>query len=283
MTGYEYKAEILGSLCQHRVLSSPQIRAIHFPERGERWSQRVMAGLAEEGLVSFTRAPGGIPNHPRRLWYVTEQGADAARLAGLVDGAVHLLSAEQVVGPLQAHTHAVNDVGISFLAAARQRGDEFGPLSWRHEIAHPLGRRRRVVADAVLTYLRVTEEEMMVEQRFIEVDRATLSIDRLEAELSRYASLYLAADKGGEPAWRSAYPWFPAVICVMAGDSRRLLERRRQTVSALLARNRELSRAPEISIRICLAEDLANEGPFAPIFIDPRDPDAPVSWLVEAS
>lgn len=283
MTGYEYKAEILGSLCQHRVLSSPQIRAIHFPDRGERWSQRVMAGLAEEGLVTFTRAPGGIRNQPRRLWFVTEEGAEAARWAGIVDGNVHLLSSEQVVGPLQAHTHAVNDVGIGFLATARQRGDEFGPLSWRHEVGHPVSRRRWVVADAVLTYLRMTEEEMVLEQRFVEVDRGTLSIDRLEAELSRYASLYLATAKGGEPVWRSSYSWFPAVICVMADAPRRLLERRRQTVAALLERNLELSHAPEVSIRICLAEDLAVEGPFAPIFLDPREPDSPVDWLVEAS
>jgi hypothetical protein len=28
------------------------------------------------------------------------------------------------------------------LRAARERGDEFGSLSWRHEVAHPLNRGR---------------------------------------------------------------------------------------------------------------------------------------------
>ncbi|HEU5105188.1 MAG TPA: replication-relaxation family protein [Solirubrobacterales bacterium] len=287
MSAFERRAEILGSICQHRVLSTPQIRAIHLPEYGERWSQRVMASLAEEGLVSFTRVPGGIPDQPRRLWFISEEGAEAARAAGVIEGPVHILTAKQVVGPLQAHTLAVNDSGISFLRAARDRGDEFGPMAWRHEVAHPVGggrtarARKRVVADAVLTYLRITSEEIVVEQRFLEVDRNTLTVDRLGAELSRYATLYRAPGDDGEPRWKSWYPWFPPIICVLAGASRAALERRRETVSALLSADQELERADGVSIRICLAEDLDAEGPFAPIFNDPRRPGASVSWLVE--
>lgn len=285
MTAFERRAEILGSLCQHRVLSTPQLRAIHLPEYGERWCQRVMAGLAEEGLVDHVGLPGGIRHQPRRLWFITERGAEAARAAGVLDGRVHVLCTEQVVGPLQAHTQAVNDAGIAFLLAARDRGDEFGPMAWRHEVAHPLpGRRgararRRIVSDAVLTYLRMTAEEIVVEQRFLELDRSTLPIDRLGAELGRYASLYLAAGPDGEPIWRSWYPWFPPVLCILAGASRPALERRRDAVSALLAANADLDQAEEVSIRICLADDLAAEGPFAPIFTDPRRPGASISWL----
>jgi len=76
------------------------------------------------------------------------------------------------------------------LAAARERGEEFGPLSWRHEVVHPLsaggGRRRRFkVADAVLTYLRSEGAETVVEQRFLELARATRSAE----ELARQAEL----------------------------------------------------------------------------------------------
>ncbi|HVY78858.1 MAG TPA: replication-relaxation family protein [Solirubrobacterales bacterium] len=278
------EAEILGSLCQHRALSTPQVRAIHLPERSARTAQQAMAGLARRGLVAFATVPG-VPGAPRRLWYVTEAGAEAARDAGVLDGPPRLLSAEQVTGPLRAHTVAVNDVGISFLEAARQRGDEFGPSSWRHEVGHPLnarrGRERRALyADALITYVRLTAEELVVEQRFLELDRATLSIDRLVAELSGYARLYKASGADGEPYWRERYPWFPPVLCVLTGASRAALERRRNAAVAMLARDLELGRTPEVSVRICLASDLRDAGPFAPIFTDVREPGAPTDWLV---
>lgn len=279
------EAEILGSLAQHRVLSTPQVQAIHLPDYSPRTAQRMMARLGERGLVAFASLPG-MPGAPRRLWYLTEAGALAARDAGMIERPPRLLSAEQVNGPLQAHTLAVNDAGIAFLAAARRRGDEFTPTSWRHEVGHLLnarrGRARRsLIADAVLTYVRIGAEEVVVEQRFLELDRATLSIDRLAAELSRYARLYKATGTDGEPAWIKRYPWFPPVLCILAGKERPALERRRETAVAMLSRDRDLLDRPEVSIRFCLAEDLAEAGPFEPIFTDLRDPQEPTDWLVE--
>jgi hypothetical protein len=278
-------AEILGSLCQHRVLSTPQVRAIHLPERSARSAQRMMRRLAHRGLLTFATVPG-VPGAPRRLWYVTEAGAGAAREAGVLDGPLRPLSAEQVTGPLQAHTLAVNDAGISFLRTARQRGDEFEPTSWRHEVGHPLNagrgqRRRALYADALLTYVRLNAEEVVVEQRFLELDRATLSIDRLAAQLSRYAHLYKASGADGEPFWKERYPWFPPVLCVLTGAGRAALERRRETAVAMLRRDRALQRTPQVSIRFCLAADLAEAGPFAPIFTDTREPERPTDWLIQ--
>jgi Replication-relaxation len=274
--------EILASLAQHRVLSTPQVRAINLPSHGLRWTQRVLARLRQAGLLTYVHS-AGTAGAPRRLWYVTERGAEAAQNAGALEGKPRLLEAENVSGPLQAHTLAVNDAAICFLATARERGDEFGPLSWRHEVFHRLGRGRgqTLFADAVLTYLRLTEEEVVVEQRFLELDRATLSVDRLAAELARYAQLYRAQDERGEPLWRSHYPSFPPILCVLAGAGRIVLERRRDTAIALLRNDPGLSRAPDLSIRIGLAEDLAREGPFAPIFCELRNPEQPVDWLGE--
>ncbi len=279
------EAEILGSLAQHRVLSTPQVRAIHLPEHGPRTAQRMMARLQRRGLATYATVPG-VPGAPRRLWYLTEAGALAAREAGMIDRPPLLLSAEQVTGPLQAHTRAVNDAGIAFLTAARQRGDEFPPTSWRHEVGHPLnagrGRARRsVISDAVLTYVRLAPEKVVVEQRFLELDRATLTIARLIDELSRYARLYKATGADGEPIWSGHYPWFPPILCVLAGGDRPALERRRETAVAMLSRDRDLQRTPEISIRLCLAADLAEAGPFEPIFTDYRDPERLTDWLVE--
>jgi len=275
--------EVTASLAQHRVLTAAQVRAIHLPGHGERWAQRLLARLGKAGLAGYVESP----RSHRRLWYATERGARLAGQAGLLAGEPRLIGAEGAAGPLQAHTLALNNAAICFVEAARERGDEFGPFAWRHEVHHRIsrsrGRRRMLIADAVLAYLRVAEDGVAIEQRFLELDRATLSVDRLAAELGRYAELHGARErKGGEPLWRSRYPLFPPVHCVLTGGSRVALERRRSTAIALLRSDPRLSRAPRVSVSICLLEDLQREGPFAPIFRGARDPETPIDWLGNA-
>ena len=152
---------MLASLGEHRVLSTAQVRAIHFPDRSLRRAQQVLAYLQRAGLVAYVEARRA----PRRLWFLTERGADCVVDAGEVERRPKVLAPEQAAGPLRAHTLGVNEVGISFLQAARERGDEFGPLSWRHEVAHPLNRgrgraRRSLIADAVLNYVRADERHI---------------------------------------------------------------------------------------------------------------------------
>lgn len=273
--------EIVASVAQHRALSAEQIRTIHMPAVHERWAQRVLARIGRAGLLAHVQTT----SVPQRLWFATELGLRVAKEQGALEGRPRLFSADEVVGPLQAHTVAVNEACICFLKTARERGDEFGPLSWRHEVPHPLGgpgdrhRRRTLFADAVLTYLRLTDDEVFVEQRFLELDRATMSVDSLAAELGRYAQLYRATEKDGTPRWKSRYPSFPSVLCVLTGASREVLGRRRDTAIALMRSNPDLSRTPRLSIRICLADDLAERGPYEPIFTELRRPREPVSWL----
>jgi Replication-relaxation len=196
-----------------------------------------------------------------------------------------VLQAADAAGPLRAHTLAVNDAAICFLKAARERGDEFGPFSWRQEVAHPMsrgrGRRRRTLfADAVLTYLRPEDNDTVLELRFLELDRATLSVDRLVAELSRYAQLYRATDAEGQPLWRDRYPVFPRVLCVLTGASREALTTRRTFASMLLRDHPAMAQARgEVAVSFCRLEDLLRKGPFAPIFREARDRERPVDWL----
>lgn len=278
----EATAEIIASLGEHRVLSTAQVQAIHFPDRSRRRAQQILAFLERAGLVAYVEARRA----PRRLWFLTDRGADSVLDAGEVERRPKVLSPEQAAGPLRAHTLAVNEVGISFLRAARERGDEFGPLYWRHEVAHPLNRgrgraRRMLIADAVLSYVRAEEEQIIFNQRLIEVDRATLSVERMVAELARYGQLYRARDKGGEPLWRSHYPSFPPVICALAGASRKALANRRDIALALLESHSELSRAYGVTICFCLLDDLTSRGPFAPIFREVGEPGRSVDWLGE--
>jgi hypothetical protein len=276
----EATVEILASLAQHRVLTTEQVREIHLPGNHARWAQQVLGRLRGAGLVAFTRPP----HSGQRLWFATERGVRLAREAHALEGKPRPLHAAEVAGQLRAHTLAVNEVGIAFLRAARERGDECGPLAWRHEVAHPLsrgrGRRRRTLfADAVLTYLREEGGRLALEQRFLELDRATLTVDRLVAELARYAELHRTKAPGGEAIWKERYPRFPKVHCVLAGASRPTLERRRNSTLALLGSNPQLAGARGPRISICLLDDLRARGPFAPIFRELRDPCQAVDWL----
>jgi len=257
-----------------------RVRAIHFPDRSPRRAQQVLAYLERAGLVAYLEARRA----PRRLWFLTDRGADLVLDAGDVERRPKILSPAQAAGPLRAHTLGVNEVGISFLRTARERGDEFGPLSWRHEIAHPLNRgrgraRRTLIADAVLSYVRAEDEHYVFEQRFVELDRATLSVERLVTELARYGQLCRARDKRGESLWGSRYPTFPPVICALTGASRKSLTRRRNMALVLLEDNPQLSRAYGVTIGFCLLDDLRSRGPFAPIFREVGALDRSVDWL----
>jgi hypothetical protein len=275
--------EIAASIAAHRALSREQIGEMHMPGTGARWCRRVLGRIAAAGLIDHVRTAGGSP---QRLWFATEAGARAAVEIGALPRMPRIFEADEVVGPLQAHTVAVNDAAISFLRAARREGDDFGPLAWRNEVAHPFvvdgGRSRRsrsVISDALLTYVRSAAGKVFVEQRFLELDRATLPVDTMAAELARYAELFRAAGEEGEPVWRSRYPTFPSVVCVLAGGGRDVLRRRRDTALALLRAEPQLTRTPEVEIRVCLLEELVSRGPFAPIFRSLRDPGSAVDWL----
>jgi hypothetical protein len=274
--------ETLASLAQHRVLTSAQVRAMHLPDVGLRRAQQLLADLGREGLAD--RAAG---LRAQRVWFATPRGIEVVRSGGALEGEPPILDRRSAAGRLMAHTLAVNDVGVSFMAAARGRAEEFGPLSWRHEVVHPMsagrGRRRRLkIADAVLTYLRSEGPETVVEQRFLELDRATRSAEGLARELSLYAGLRTAEGPDGEALWRSRYPAFPSVLCVLAGSRSDLLRRRRDAVLAFLGSDRALASSPRPAIRVGLLEDLCKQGPFAPVFLEAHRPGCPVDWLGDA-
>ncbi|HKO38886.1 MAG TPA: replication-relaxation family protein [Solirubrobacterales bacterium] len=279
----EATTEIIASLGEHRILSTAQVRAIHYPDRSPRRTQQALSYLERAGLVAHV----DTRRTPRRVWFLTDAGADAVILVGDTRERPKVLTPKQAAGPLTAHTLGVNEVGISFLRAARERGDEFLPLSWRHEVAHPLNRgrgraRRALIADAVFTYVRPEDRQIAIYHRFVEVDRATLSAERLVAELARYGQLYRAREKqGGEPLWSYYYQSFPAVICALTGGSREALNRRLDVALWLLGKHPSLDRAYDVSIYFCFLDDLKDRGPFAPIFYKLGEPDRAVDWTGE--
>lgn len=272
--------DIVASVATHRALSAEQIRVIHRPDTGPRRFRALLARIGQAGLLAHVSTGVGSP---QRLWFATEAGVRVAVEVGALRRPPRIFEAREIVGPLRAHTFGVNEAAISFVKAAREEGDDFGPLAWRHEVGHPLSRPARrgrsVIADAVLTYVRTARGKVYVDHRFLELDRATLAVDGMAAELARYADLYRAEDAGGEPLWRRRYPTFPSAICVLDGAGRDVLVRRRDTALALLRAEPQLTRTPEVEIRVCLLEELVARGPFAPIFRSLRDPGHAVDWL----
>jgi hypothetical protein len=279
---------VLQGIQQHRLLSTVQVQALHAPDRSTRSVQHTLARLRQADLVAMARRPRGSA-----LWHLTEAGADAVEdITDRIETRRKVLGPDNAVGALLAHTLAVNDVGIAFVEAARDRGDECGPFAWRHEIAHslgpPPGRRapEQLIADAVLTYqLEEPDGETSFVYRFIELDRGTRAADDLAARLARYARLYrrtIPADTpGGGPArlWAKLYPVFPTILVVLTGRARHLLQRRCDTVLALCRQHPDLADTQAVEISICLLDDLQALGPFAPICRTTADPDRPVDWL----
>jgi hypothetical protein len=279
--------EMLESIHQHRLLSTRQLHELHSPTATPRWTQLIAADLQRHGLVAAARLPRGM-----KLLYVTPAGADAVEAIGSrTETRRKVVGAAQASGPLQQHTLAVNDVGICFVQAAREQGDDCGPFAWRHEIHHPIGNQpgqrqgEHVIADALLTYQRITAARTSFHYRLIELDRATMPVDDLASKLGRYARLHHytlpTTDRLDEPAplWHRRYSVFPTILVVLANASRRRLERRRQTVLALCGQDQQLQDAPEVRIDVCLLQDLRADGPSAPIIRSAGDPDQLVDWL----
>jgi hypothetical protein len=277
---------MLEGIYQHRLISTAQLRCLYTPEASRYWTANVVRRLERAGLVASVRRLGGM-----KLAYVTPGGADAVQAVPHAEPRRKLLDEAQAQGPLQRHTLAVNDVGLAFVEAARVRGDGFGPLSWRHELAHPIGpppgRRRpeELIADALLTYEEHGRLGVRFHYRFLELDRNTMPLDLLVAKLVRYARLYRHTVESGKRSvrfWETRYPVLPTVLLVLDGGTRERLRRRRHTVLSLCAEHPDLRRTPQVEISACLLEDLKADGPFAAIWRTKRDPARPVNWLGEA-
>jgi len=280
---------VLAGLYQHRLLTTRQVHALFTPAAGDRWTRKVLGLLGRRELVDCVRGPGTLS-----CWYLTDAGADAVEAAGpRGEQRRRVPTRAQAEGLLKRHTLAVNEVGIAFVVAARERGDECGSDSWRHEIAHPIspGSVRHpgqlVVADALLTYLQAgADGSLIMHQRFVEVDRGTARpADQLAGKLARYTRLRSytpSTEEQAEPLWRNYYRAWPHVLIVLADQSPARVSQRVARVLALYESDpaKGLRRAIPFSF-VSLAE-LTAHGPFAPIFTNPTSAE-PVDWLGQPS
>jgi hypothetical protein len=287
--------EVLQSLYVHRLLSTAQIREIHFADASTRWTQAVMAGLRTQGLVASVRAR---PPRIVSLFFLTERGAKPVESScpDLPRARRVLLSPEGARGPLQAHTLAVNDVGIAFLREARLHDEDFGPLDWVHEVAHPLvassGRARELlIPDALVTYGFLSSGGPTTIQRFLELDRATTACHALVAKMLTYVRFGEAETYTGHGATRRSdgklhrrwYQSMPDVMVVMTGKERRRLDTRLATVIGLADAEPALRAARQPHFYFTTLDLLQERGPFAPICVRADRPEGGVDCLGHAA
>ncbi len=280
---------MLASLYQHRLLTTAQLHALHTPDDGLGWTRRVLRLLLDRQLVDRVQAPGRLSH-----WFLTEAGADAVETAGpRAEPRRRVPTCAQAEGPLRAHTIAVNDVGIAFVKVARERGDECGPDSWRHEVAHAIspwrGRRpaELVIADALLTYLQVDKDgAITLHQRWVELDRGTARpAEQLASKITRYTRLRYYAppvapgEEEPEPLWRRYYRSFPHLLIVLADQPGERMHQRIQRTLALHHSDPAKDHLGTIPVSFVTLDELTQRGPFAPIFISAEQPEQPVDWL----
>jgi hypothetical protein len=271
---------VLESCYRHRLLSTSQVRMLHFPAHTLRQAQHVLAALTVAGHVASARNN----RNDEAVWYTTEAGAQLVESAGYVSIRRHRVTAESARGPLREHTLGVNAVGVAFVVAARGRGDECSAADWSHEHAFRVSDRRSgaggdtLVTDAILHYTLCEHDEEWPLVRFVELDRGTESVGRLAEKLRDYVLLHAYRPKARRGAgqsgaagrgWQDRFIVFPKVLVVLAGRDQATLVRRRNTLLHLCSADRLMSRS-EVVITITTLAELSERGPFAPIFWSPN-------------
>jgi Replication-relaxation len=296
-------ARLLGALADHRLLTVEQLRVLcgwrpdadRYASR--QWISDQLNGLKELGYVRAGRQRAGRG----KVWSVTKQGAAAAELDdGAADRRIVVLRSSQIHARTQAHTLAVNQVGVAFTRAVRVHGDA---CAWTNEVAHKVlegaaPSKGLLRADA---YLRVDcqldDRRWVFLSAFVELDRDSETVQQLGEQLRRYVLFKRFISRGAQaPAWQTFYGQFPTVLVVFdsrrhprpgepagvfAARTRARLEERLDALSAFCDADPMLHEAlgldadfnssaePELRVRCCLLADLEQPGPYEPVFVDP--------------
>lgn len=285
----------LALLAQHRLIANPQMHQLLWPTHNRRATSEVLTGLREDRLASYTVLPRA---NGARAWFLTSRGARV--VAGWPE-----LRGRAVLPPIgateaslrAAHTLTVLRAHLAFLADARKRGDEYGPLDWMPEVSHRLpdtGGEDKLIADAVMYYTATaTANSRRLQYRaFIEVDRATMSSERLSRKLITYARFHdytpqqpagrrgTVADQGAMLAWQRFYPRFPRLLFVLTGTGEDGLRLRINDLRAMVAGHPLVAQmAGQVKLAAAVLEDLEQRGPSAEVWTPLAGPPDPRSWM----
>ncbi|MEU3464613.1 replication-relaxation family protein [Streptomyces sp. NPDC006733] len=296
--------QLLPVLYQHRLMTTSQLQQLLQPHTTYPvYLRRQLNLLRNLQLAGATvRRRGG---QGELAWYCTSAGADLVEAAGEVRPRAYRMTEQSAASQLQEHTLAINATGLAFVQAARRAGHECGPLDWEPELAHRLrdgdsrtGDEAFLVPDAVLSYIHRHRNTRTICSYFLEIDRATMTPDRLADKLRAYAryqsyhptpttgrSRTGAASAGSGAAWQDRYPAFPRVLFVLTGAPTATLHRRTADLRALAAADTRLRRAAaRLPAGVTTLHQLQTAGPWEPIITPVFGDDAtPTNAMLHAA
>ncbi len=281
--------QALALIAQHRMVTTTQLHQMVTPEIPTRKIYKVLAPLRAEGLIAHTvlGRSSGLQAH-----YLTPAGAHTVRDWPELRGRTPAILTNAAASLRAAHTLTGVRAHLAFLTDARNHGDEYGPLDWVPEIAHRLpdtGGEDQVIADAVLHYT-VSGPRRRQYRAFVEVDRSTMSSERLARKLISYARFHnytpqpairrqTVADQGAMLAWQRFYPRFPRVLVILTGAPRPTLARRIQDLRHMAASHDLVATfAAQVPLGATILEDIEQQGPSAPVWTPLTGPADPKPW-----
>ncbi|MFD5633636.1 replication-relaxation family protein [Streptomyces sp. NPDC127077] len=264
--------QLLAALAQHRMATTHQLHVLLRPDRTRQSVSLQLNALRREHLVDFAVLPQA---HRTRVWYLTPKAARLTRdwpaLRGRPPYPITSGSAASLKTP---HTLTVLRTHLAFVADARRHGDEHGHLDWTPEVSHAIGDGERVIADAVMHYTVTNSEHRRKLRAFIEVDRTTMSSERLAAKLIEYARLWsyepppMGRRRTAGPGWLRWYPVFPRVLFVLTGATQPTLRNRINDLQAMAAQHPLVrTLAGQVPLGAAVLETLEAQSPSAPVWI----------------
>ncbi|GAA3592210.1 replication-relaxation family protein [Streptomyces osmaniensis] len=279
--------QLLAVLGQHRMATTHQLHELLRPGAARQTVSGPLNKLRHDGLVDYTVLPA---SKRTRVWYLTSEGARLTRdfpaLRGRPPYPITSATAASLKTP---HTLTSVRTHLTFVADARRRGDEHGHLDWTPEVSHPLSDGERLITDAVMHYTLIESAERTKLRAFVEVDRATMSSERLASKLIEYARLWsyepqpVGRPRTRQPSassavWLRWYPVFPRVLIVLTGASRYVLDNRINDLQAMVAEHPHVAAmARQVPLGAAVLEDLEDHAPTRDVWV-PLGGGSPRSW-----
>ncbi|MFF1602479.1 replication-relaxation family protein [Streptomyces mirabilis] len=269
--------QLLAVLGQHRMATTSQLHDLLRPGTARQTVSTPLNKLRRDGLVDYTVLP---QSNRSRAWYLTGEGARLVRdfpaLRGRPPYPITSATAASLKTP---HTLTVVRTHLAFVTDARRRGDEHGHLDWTPEVSHPLSDGEKIITDALMHYTVIGEDQRTKLRAFVEVDRTTMSSERLASKLIEYARLWsyepqpVGRQRSRQPAvpgavWLRWYPVFPRLLFVLTGASRYVLGNRISDLQAMVAQHPLVGTlARQVPLGAAVLDDLELRGPIGEVWV----------------
>ncbi|MGW5342914.1 replication-relaxation family protein [Streptomyces sp. NPDC004050] len=281
--------QALALIAQHRMVTTTQLNQMLTPNRPPKGLYKVLTALRGEGLIAHT-----VLGRSSRLQahYLTGAGAHIVKNWPELRGRPPAVLTNAAASLRAAHTLTSVRAHLAFLSDARTRGDEYDPLDWVPEIAHRLpdtAGTDQVIADAVLHYTATTPRRLQY-RAFVEIDRTTMSSERLARKLISYARFHeyvpqppgrrhTIAEQTALMAWQRFYPRFPRLLIILTGAPRSTLTRRIQDLRHMTASHHLVTHfATQVPLGATILEDIEDHGPQAPVWTPLAGNPEPRGW-----